>query len=341
MEHFISDISYLCSDFITGKSLPLLVAISTFPLDPNLMGIVVMMGIVCGGILTFVQAQLAFYRRWIFLGGIVRTVNHVFSLLLNVMFLFRIYPHIHQNGLHLCIFPIFVVLTQLLPERSSTPFILLILSTISFFTSMVYQTEVVYIDAPPTHLQEAQHTLSRTLLALNRHDWHPHTHNKRYKDTGVLWSVLYCVKIFFLSLYAGTQHGRVEAGVYFSYSYASNTIYAFFATITSVLFRSCIYLWIGWIHSNALHLLLSNDKIYEIPRFFAFTFSVCVLFSATWGASQLFIQQNVDSRLRLVTAVMAFAYWYDWRSDTDIFTATFFIIAFNVVCWGLAKITAL
>jgi hypothetical protein len=358
MESFIADLSYLSSDILSGKSLPLLVAVSTFPLDPNLMGTMIFLGVTLGGILTYAQAQLAFYRRWIYLGRIIRVINQLFSSVITVMFLYRVLPSMHPQGLFLGMIPTMVVLTQALPERPSTAFVLLILSMISFSTSVAH--EIDYIEhTPVAHVEQAQlmmaqtqpHTVSRSmlalsephrsLLALSRKDVSIMRHRHEYKTTPIHHSASYSIGICVLSIYASIQHGDVSPGLYVSLTYSTSMLYAIMVTSTATLLRGYVYLRVGWVHQSPLHLLFSRDMTYYTPQICGFTQATVMLFSAAWSVSQITPSRfSQDARTRVVVLIMAFGYWYEWASDTYVLGAAFAMTGINAACWALAKLTA-
>lgn len=360
MESFIADMSYLCSDLLSGKSLPLLVAVSTFPVDPNLMATMLFAGCMFGGFLTYVQAQLAFYKRWITLGWFVRLVNHFFSGFMTVMFLFRVYMSMHASGsgLQLGVIPTAIILSMELPNKPSVPLVLLILSMMSLSTSIMHEFDYVARSPAAHHAEHAQlmiaienqHTVSRTLLAMSQRI---HSHLFEYYDTPVHHSVAYSLAICLLSVYATVQHGDVSPGVYISPTYARSGWYASVITCTATLLRTYVYLRVGWIHRNPLHLLFSRDKTYVIPTsgLCGFTQAVVMLFSATWNLSQFMGQMSPvllytvernkkDVMLRLAIFILAFGYWYEWASDVHIFQVAFLVMGFNVIAWALAKLTA-
>ena len=52
---FFVDLNYLSADLLTGRSIPVLIAVSTLPLDPNLLGTMIMLGVLLGSLATLVR----------------------------------------------------------------------------------------------------------------------------------------------------------------------------------------------------------------------------------------------------------------------------------------------
>ena len=248
---FFCDLNYLASDLVAGKSLPILVAASTVPLDPNLLGTMVLLGVFLGSIVTLAQAWRppATGRAGVLAGWAARFMNHAFGAFLSLSFLLRVSTRIYASGATLSLLPGFCVVCQYVPERPSTPFTLLVISIALFWLGLVYE-----IEAPPggqTFLQpdsqgsaqllaEGVHQSQRLLMssgalqgparhlsALNRNDYH-RPHRKHIPDTGVVhapgmilapraivqsvWdSLRYSMLIVALAFYASANHGPVHS----------------------------------------------------------------------------------------------------------------------------------
>jgi hypothetical protein len=59
LDVFATDVMYLSSDLLTGKSLPLLLSVATMPIDLALLGTVLALGVACGTLHTLWDAQRA------------------------------------------------------------------------------------------------------------------------------------------------------------------------------------------------------------------------------------------------------------------------------------------
>ena len=54
---YLTDLIYLCSDLVTGKSLPLLLGVTALPIDQHLLAAVLFLGVSCGVLFTLWKAQ--------------------------------------------------------------------------------------------------------------------------------------------------------------------------------------------------------------------------------------------------------------------------------------------
>lgn len=218
MDFFFTDLNYLASDLVTGKSLPILVAASTIPLDPNLMGTMILAGVLLGSGAILIQAWQPPSNQ-VVLGWGVRFVNHLFSAFLSAAFLFRLANQLHPgSGRAISVLPAFCVVMQHVQERPSTPFTLLVLSIALFWAGIFYEFSGREVIAHSVHYSDHQMALSRSLLAMSREDWH----KKRFREThpyysqqaGVVQSVWdstrYSLVILFLTVYATVQHGPIH-----------------------------------------------------------------------------------------------------------------------------------
>lgn len=153
---FFCDLNYLASDLVTGKSIPVLIAVSVLPLDPNLLGTMVLLGVFLGSLVTLAQAWRPppAGRTGVFVGWAARFLNHAFSAFLSVSFLLRVSGRIYGGGAAVALLPAFCVVCQYVPERPSTPFTLLAVSIGLFWLGIAYEMEAVH-SAPEAFLSGA------------------------------------------------------------------------------------------------------------------------------------------------------------------------------------------
>ena len=242
---FFCDLNYLASDLVTGKSIPILVAVSTLPLDPNLLGTMVLLGVFLGSIVTLAQAWRppATGRAGVLAGWAARFLNHAFGAFLSLSFLLRVSARIYASGNTLSLLPAFCVVCQYVPERPSTPFTLLVISIALFWLGIAYEME-----APPPAsygavelLADSVHQSQRLLMAspgaplgparhlsaLHREDYR-RPHAKHTPSTGIspaagmihapraivqsVWdSFRYSLLVVALAFYASANHGPVHS----------------------------------------------------------------------------------------------------------------------------------
>ena len=241
------DLNYLASDLVTGKSLPILVAASTVPLDPNLLGTMVLLGVFLGSCVTLAQAWRppATGRAGVIAGWASRFLNHAFGAFLSMSFLLRVSTRVYASGVTLSLLPAFCVVCQYVPERPSTPFTLLVISVGLFWLGIAYEIEappagVAYPQGPAQLLAEGVHQSQRLLMssralqgpsrhlsALHREDYR-RPHHKHIPETGTehvpgmiltpraivqsVWdSLRYSVLIVALAFYASANHGPIHS----------------------------------------------------------------------------------------------------------------------------------
>ena len=331
MDFFFTDLNYLASDLVTGKSLPILIAASTIPLDPNLMGTMIIAGVLIGSGAILIQAWQP-PKTNILVDWGIRFVNHLFSAFLSAAFMFRLANQIHPgSGGAISVLPAFCVILQHVQERPSTPFTLLALSIALFWAGIFY--EFGKEDEHPHHTIVADHQqmLSRSLLAMSRGDWLKKRTKEMYKaDTGVVqtvWdSTRYSLVILILTIYATVQHGPIhtytqtDTRKYLSIQFICNKGYSLWPTLSAAMLRAYVYLRTAWLHGNALHLMCEDREL--ISTACAWLHMVVLLYSMAWNGTQLteqgltgFVGDKVDMRMRLTGAMLSFAYIYRWRDE--------------------------
>jgi len=355
MDFFLTDLNYLASDLVTGKSLPILVAASTIPLDPNLMGTMIISGVLIGSGAILIQAWQPPNPNMLINWG-VRFINHLFSAFLSAAFLFRLANQVHPgSGGAISALPAFCVILQHVQERPSTPFTLLALSIALFWAGIFYEFGEPEKHHYTTIIADRQQSLSRSLLAMSRDDWH----RKRMRETtaiknmGVVQSVWdstrYSLVILILTVYATVQHGPIhtytqtDTRKYLSVHYVCNRAYSLWPTLSAAMLRAYVYLRTAWLHGNALHLICEDTE--AVSTFCAWLHMVVLLYSMAWNCTQLteqgltgFVGDKVDMRMRLTGALLAFAYIYRWRDAWVAFWLTLGVTGALASAWIFGRI---
>ena len=332
---YLLDLNYLASDLVSGKSLPVLVAVSVLPLDPNLMGTMVVLGVILGTILTLAQAWSqpptgpTLLSLWA-----ARSLNHAFAAILSLAFLLRVAQRLHPDGGVLSILPAFCLALQPVPERPSAPFALLVLSLALFWVGILYEFDLN--PRAPYHPEVAQ----RRLMALSRKEWHHQHHTVQT----VYHSTAYSITILCLALYASAQHGPVHCLLdaqptsrrrYISAAFLTNRVYSVWPAVSAAMLRAYVILRTGWLHGNPLHIMLETDPALEdLSTFCAWMHLVVLLYSAAWSVTQL--DQQVLTlfqgahRHSAAATIVALAYLFRWRDAWGGFVATLTIGGFTL-----------
>lgn len=353
---FFCDLNYLASDLVTGKSIPILIAVSVLPLDPNLLGTMVLLGVLLGSLLTLAQAWKPHGTgiTAILTGWGARFMNHSFAVFLSLSFLLRVSSRIYNTGSTLAILPAFCVVCQYVPERPSTPFTLLVISIGLFWIGIAYEMEALHpapvvieshssgVELMAVSVHQSQRSLmnmapggGRHLLALHRGDWHrPHRKEQHSVVQSVWDSLRYSLLVVVLAFYATASHGPIHsygtgdegnptARRYMSVQYLYSKPYSIGPTLTSGLLRAYVYLRTAWMHGNALHLICENNAdARSLSLFCTWLHAVVLLYSAAWSCTQLSEQVLTifvgdKTRLRMNAAVVLLVFSYLFRWKDD------------------------
>lgn len=212
LDVLVSDVLFLSSDLLTGKSLPLLVGITVLPVDRQLLGMILGMGVASGLAFTMWSARVA--TTMIPVMFLLRLVNLAFSVFLSVSFFLRMAMELHATALSLSVIPVFILHMQKLPERPSTHLILFVMTLFLFWVGLL----------SPIHQETPEHSITqqnmRRLMALNRMEWqthHLHRQTIEVEQGPNVWVTFFRVLVLYiLTFYASVHHGPTQ--VYFSVS---------------------------------------------------------------------------------------------------------------------------
>ncbi len=346
-DNFMLDFLYLSSDLITGKSIPVLIAITVFPMDPHLLGTLVLMGATVGSLLNF--HKTCRMTRNIILDWLLRSVHLSVSVFLSVSFMSKLLSMMvvtkgdQDNGLLLGTIPAFWVVIQGVPEKPCTLLVLFVLSFVLFYVSILVSPDILVIDQSQySHNQRqlASWSSSRELQAISRYEWHKHPIQKHHQQESEMMTpppvitltpaqeigtmLPQSIYIFILTIYATTQHGPLYS---FTNKYCSPTLlfhkgYALFTCLCVGLFRAYIYISIGWIHQNLVHVILEGESRIVSSIWW---YVVVLLYSITWNITQMSLQMlttvqgDPQDLIRKYTIVMfALAYMNQWTYPTSV-----------------------
>ena len=222
LDVLVSDVLFLSSDLLTGKSLPLLVGITVLPIDRHLLGMILGLGVATGLSFTIWSARVA--TTMIPAMFFLRLVNLGFSMFLSISFFLRLGMCVDSAALGLAVVPVFVLHMQKLPERPSTHLIMFFLTMIVFWVSLLSEL--------PRHVHHQDVSIQpvmRRLMALNRMQWQQHhlmavptvpAHPIVTSDgPSTLVTFFRVLLLYILAFYASVHHGPTQ--VYFSVSDAT------------------------------------------------------------------------------------------------------------------------
>lgn len=345
-DNFMLDFLYLSSDLISGKSIPVLIAITVFPMDPHLLGTLVLMGATVGSVLNF--HKTCRMTRNIVLDWMLRSIHLSVSIFLSVSFLSKLLAMMmieesQDNGLLLGTIPAFWVVIQGVPEKPCTLLVLFAVSFVLFYISILVSPDILVVDQHQYSHNQRQlaswdnsHN-NRHLQAIHRYEWHKHPILKQQSAPQAPMAAVMqtpaqeigtmlpqSIYIFLLTIYATTQHGPLYS---FTNKYCSPTLlfhrgYALFTCFCVGMFRAYIYISIGWIHQNLVHIILEGHS-HIISSIWWYV--VVLLYSITWNITQMSQQMLTmiqgdpkDLTLRYSLVMFAVAYMNQWTFPTSV-----------------------
>lgn len=342
MHNFIGDIAFMSAETLTGKNIPLLLAVCKLPLDPYLMGIMVVAGTATGSIGTMILTKTQFRQDYVVYQWALRFLNQAFACFLSVWLFMRVAPLFLEEGFGLCIMPLFVVVLQYLRETPTTPFILFLLCFVCGSASFYLERPPpVYVDEPV--LKSQPHTVSRTLQALSRQDWYYHQrHRHEHLEQPISHGLFYSILIFFCSFYASTQHNTTRPEIYVSSAFVYNIFYGGWILFTSAMIQIYAVMWIGLTHDTTLHLAYAGDLPKQTGLVCVWLLCVCLLYSATWNFTQISeqiftmgVEDRLDVRMRFTAGVISAAIWWQTRATLPILAVIMAIT--NIGTWMVAQ----
>jgi hypothetical protein len=320
---YLRDTSFLSSDLLTGKSLPVLVAISTLPLDPNLLGTMVLLGATMGALVNLRYAWSVITVHTV--NWVAYFLHNLFSAFLSCSFLLHLAGRVRNGGAGISILPLYVVLVQGVSESIDTCYVSLMLSMTLGWLNLVYEPPShsdryelasAVVALPGTFSLQEYHdpaAAQRTLLAMDKQYWYKTHHREahlphpsqqpHYVSTSVQDNLLHSVIILMLTFYASLQHTPVALYVptavdpsqskdrlrmYVSVNLLVNRLYSIWVAMTAALIRSFVLLTVGLIQRNSLHVIYdpSHDYHGTVPLVCYWVYLVALTHSGTWAMTQ-------------------------------------------------------
>lgn len=316
---YFADLLYLSTDLLSGKGVPVLVAAVTLPIDPNLLGTMILLGAFLGALWTVFQA-----RRMVPSTPLIwanRSAQLAFSCFLSLSLFFKVAP-----SPSLAVIPLFFTSVLYVPDKKVSQFVLFTLSCATLILSLLFEEDVHPVRHAPRPAYHAQRELM-ALPPLDGRDYlvhHEHPHNK-----SVPHNLLYSLVVFFLTVYATVQHGPLEPRRNLSVEFVVNPVYSLWPSLSAALLRAYLLMRVAWVHTNTLHLVVEG-KDHQSSGFLL----TLLLFSAAWNGTLLADQaltywpgDLVDRRMRVTAAVVALAHFFSWR---DAWVGYGLVLAFAV-----------
>jgi hypothetical protein len=287
-----SDILFVCAELMTGKSIPVLVGITTLPVGQGLAWISVTTGGIAGTCFsawaarqTESLATLSFLNRLLQLSS---------SLVYSLSLLVTIAEGVHsEHGATLVLVPAFCIVCQDLPQRPSTALVAFLLAWGTFYICGIMTAIDASVPGTAATLEEA---LSHSKLG-----YYTSLHKTPEPALSMTLQeiVLRALQLFALGAYACMQHAPTQVffdthykdahshPIYASTHYATHAAYSFFIAFFSAWLRVCVWTAVCFSQRNFLHLMLENSEREHWDPLCCSAYSVTLLYSACWNAVQI------------------------------------------------------
>jgi hypothetical protein len=284
-----SDILYICAELMTGKSIPVLVAITRLPVGQGLAWIMVCLGGLFG---TCFSVLVTHETRTLSLISFAnRLLQLCFSLGLSVSLLLSIANGIHPDrGVSLAVIPTFCLLVQPLPQRHSTALVSFLLCCATFYVcAIMAAVDEGRAASHPSHLLPAARQAASA-------------HAVRDGLTLTVPQVIFrALQLFALGFYACIQHAPTQSyfdtaataespihPTYASYHHANHAPYSLFIGMISAWLRVSVWSGLCFFQDNPLHAMLENSvRANEWSWPCCIIYMTTLLFSACWTATQI------------------------------------------------------
>jgi hypothetical protein len=289
------DFVILVNDFFSGKSIPLLVALATFPLHSGIIAPMLILGAASGvSFCTF--ATSATRSSLPQLAATIRLAHLSFAAYCSLSLTFSIADAVCPDlGVVLSWAPAFTVCSAPLLQRQSTTIVALVLGVIAFYVcafssppappplSDVRPQGPLMVYAAPPRLRS-----TRALLTI--------------QETSTLAVVARALQLYLLAFYANVHHGQLQGIVkdgdpeYGSYHLTASPFYGLVVRSFAALIRTCLWIAVGFLHDNQLHVMLDNTRgAWGWPG--CFVMSLNLLFNAIYTLRQA-VQQTLPLTLK-------------------------------------------
>lgn len=324
------DILIICAELMTGKSIPVIVAIATLPVDQLLAWTMLCMGAASGALFSVYSSRCVVGMTQ--LGFVNRLLQLCFSLWLSLSLLLSVTRGIHaERGVVLSVIPTFCVVIQALPQRTSTALVAFLLNLGVFYVCMVtvawspVQTGLYARRMIASTLAEEADSVGQIVLRALQ-----------------LFSLAFyaCIQHAPTSVYFASEHGVARSDVYASHRHARSAHHTLVVALVSAWIRVCVWSSICFFQDNFLHSILENSHaLYRDGSdwFCCSMYMVTLLYSASWTATQLgeqvlpwFVEKGAVE-LKLLVCILAGAALFRQRNGQLAFITTHVLTVLCIV----------
>lgn len=317
-----TDALVLSCDFLSGKSIPLIVALARLPLDRRICTAMLFLGAGSGVVFcTFTNAAGRSSMAWG--ASAARCLHMVFAIYCSLSLAFSVGKGVSDSsGVALTCIPALALVCMAVPQRHSTPLVGFVLALAAFYALAFTPLPPPARPAPPRmdSLVARQYVYvvprkarpvvapadvevspipdvipTRRLLESRKSSRRLLTEAPPAVD-GVIMTIGRALQIYMLSFYASVHHGPLqvllskedERPQYGSYLLNHHSFYGFSIRGAVSLFRICVWLAACYIQDNHLHVVYENDLSRR-----SWNWGCCFLlisnlaFSSVWTATQL------------------------------------------------------
>lgn len=349
-DSLLLDFLYLTSDAMSGKSIPVLFAVTLFHLDPHLLGTVVLIGACVATVINVVKTLRQTNNKtfeWI-----MRFIQYSVSILMSMILLARLMNQMTTSGIMIASIPSFWVIIHSLPEKPITLQVLFIITIILFYVSLIISPQMIIdsdyafkhqrelqsiqtitqiqsqlihnkreLQSLPIQIQSHLIHNKRELQAMHRKDWVKKTLPQTVQPIEhPIQSVLpQCLYILILTVYACTLHGPLYSftGKYCSPTLLINRMYAIFICFLSSIFKAYLIITIAWLQQNIIHIILEGNMD---MKFAMWLYMIILLLSINWNVTHVVynlltsIQDDPETmKIKYTIVLFALAYMYQWN----------------------------
>lgn len=296
MRRFLPDVLLLAFDLVSGRSVPVLVAIARLPMDQALVANVLMLGALAGAFYSvYGYLPLPASHRWVAWNRFLQNSAALFCSLSLVHAIARgIHP---QRGVSLSVAPCFCLVAQPFVARARDS-----ACVISLFLAVCV---LAYCLATPA--RGGASSLASILPALDSGD-------EDLEAQGVLAVLGRCLQIFVLAFYACVPQTPVPDRL------AAASRYALLVNLAAALLRVAAWYCVCFYQDNVMHVILENAGVgWDWTACVGYT--VLLLLSACYTAAVLREQlpSSQAARLKFTAAVLGLAVLYQQRVPDVLF----------------------
>jgi hypothetical protein len=309
------DVLYSGGELLTGKSIPVLVAIAVLPIGQALGWAVVTLGAITGTLFSVYAVHKGGGGSLSLLSCGNRLLQLCFSLGLTLSLLLSLANGIHPGrGASLTVVPAFCLATLTLPQRASTALVSAGLCVLVFY--MCILTDAGHMNPTPISPAAKGAPTPAATLSLGE-------------------VIQRASQLFVLAFYACVQHAPTQVyfdlrglkPAYASHHHATYAGYTLLIGLITGWIRVCVFTAVCFMRDNVLHAMLEAQHA-AVGWPCTIIYMIALLYSACWTATQLReqvlprfgLESEVD-RVKILVCVTALAVLHRQRSPSAMFYA--------------------